>query len=99
MRYEVFFLWFTMPIVVGCAHYDINKNTPIFLDTKQGIGRIYKAEKTTPQSCGAPDYLFKYSNQNIPIKDMSGYVCLSPDQVQYNLRYYNEFLKQQANCQ
>jgi len=30
---------------------------------------------------------------------MNGYVCIPADQVQYNLRFYNEYLKKKANCQ
>jgi hypothetical protein len=99
MRLDTLLIILTLPVVAGCANYQIEKNTPIFLDTKKGYGRIYSAEKIKPEQCGAPDYIFKYTNKNIPIDQMNGYVCLSADQVQYNLRYYNDFLKRKANCQ
>ena len=98
IKLDVFIIWVFMPIFVGCAKYQIENNTPIFLDTTKGYGRIYTAEKTEPKACGEPNYTFVYSKKNIPINEMNGYVCLPVDQVQYNLRFYNEYLKQKANC-
>lgn len=99
IKLDVFIIWLFMPIFVGCATYKIETNTPTFLDPARGYGRIYKAEKIEPKACGEPDYQFVYSKNNIPISEMQGYVCLPADQVQYNFRYYNEYLKKKANCQ
>jgi hypothetical protein len=88
----------TTLILTSCSGYDITKNTPHFLDTKKGYARVYEAKKIEPQACGEPDYIFKYTGQTKPISEMNGYVCLPTDQVQYNLRFYNEYLKRKANC-
>jgi hypothetical protein len=98
MRIDTLVIWFFVPIIAGCANYQIEKNTPIFLDTKAGYGRLYKAEKSEPKQCGDPNYTFKYANENIPIDQMNGYICLPTDQAQYNFRFYNEYLKRKANC-
>jgi len=98
IKLDVFTIWFFMPIFVGCAAYKIENNTPTFLDPKKGYGRIYTAQKIEPKECGSPNYEFIYSNKNVPIDEMQGWVCLPTDQVQYNLRYYNNYLKQKANC-
>ena len=71
IRFDTFIIWFFMPIFVGCAKYQIENNTPIFLDTQRGYGRIYTAEKIAPSECGAPDYQFTYSKKNIPINAYS----------------------------
>lgn len=99
MRLDTLIIWLTIPAIASCANYQIEKNTPIFLDTKSGYGRIYKSEKVEPVQCGDPDYAFKYANQNIPIDQMNGMICLPVDQAQYNFRFYNEYLKRKANCQ
>ncbi len=99
MRLDTFFIWLLLPVFASCAKYNIESNTPIFLDPSRGYGRIYVAEKVEPKACGEPDYNFVYSKKTIPISEMQGYVCLPADQVQYNLRYYNEYLKQKAKCQ
>lgn len=99
IKLDVFIIWVFMPIFVGCATYKIETNTPTFLDPVRGYGRVYTAEKIEPKACGEPNYQFVYSKKNIPINEMQGYVCLPADQVQYNIRYYNEYLKQKANCQ
>ncbi len=98
IKLDVFMIWVFMPIFVGCATYKIENNTPTFLDTNKGYGRVYTAEKIEPKECGAPDYLFKYSGTTKPITEMNGWVCIPPDQVQYNLNYYNNYIKQKANC-
>lgn len=98
IKLDVFTIWFFMPIFVGCAAYKIENNTPIILDPPKGYGRVYTAEKVEPESCGAPDFIFKYSGTNKPINEMQGFICIPPDQYQYNLRYYQNYLKQKANC-
>jgi hypothetical protein len=85
--------------LVGCSGYDITKNNPHFLDTQKGYARIYEAKKIEPEACGEPNYKFEYTGQTKPISEMNGYVCLPVDQVQYNLRFYNDYLKRKANCQ
>ena len=71
IKVDTFLIWFFMPIFVGCAKYQIENNTPIFLDTERGYGRIYTAEKIEPSECGDPDYKFTYSKKNIPINEMN----------------------------
>ena len=85
-------------ILSACAQYKIETNTPVFLDTVRGYGRIYNLEKINPIECGGRDYKSTYSGKNINISDMNGYVCLPVDQVQYNFRYYDAYLKRKANC-
>jgi hypothetical protein len=99
MRIDTFIIWFLLPIITSCATYKIEKNTPIFLDTDRGYGRVYNVEKISPKQCGGRDYEFKYTGQNIPLNQMNGYICLPVDQAQYNIRYYDEYIKQQAHCQ
>lgn len=99
IKVDTFLIWFFMPIFVGCATYKIETNTPAFLDPVRGYGRVYKAEKVEPNQCGDPNYKFVFSGQTIPINEMTGFVCLPADQVQYNLRFYNDYLKKKANCQ
>lgn len=86
-------------VLSSCANYEITKNTPHFIDTNKGYARIYEAKKVKPEQCGDPEYVFKYTGINKPISEMNGFVCLPVDQVQYNLRYYNEYEKRKANCQ
>lgn len=99
IKLDVFLIWVFMPIFVGCATYKIETNTPTFLDPSRGYGRIYKAEKIEPKACGEPEIAFKYSGTNIPISEMAGFICIPPDQFQYNKRYFDEYMKQKANCQ
>ena len=99
IKLDVFIIWVFMPIFVGCATYKIETNTPTFLDPARGYGRVYTAEKVEPKACGEPNYQFVYSKKNIPINEMQGYVCLPPDQFQYNKRYFDEYMKKKANCQ
>ena len=99
IKFDVFMIWMFMPIFVGCATYKIENNTPTFLDPARGYGRVYTAENIEPDSCGAPDFMFKYSGTTKPISEMAGYICIPPDQFQYNIRFYNEFKKNKANCQ
>ena len=90
-----------LPIILflsGCAQYKIENNHPAFLDTKRGYARIYAAQKVTPAQCGDPNYAFKYTGKTMPISDMNGYVCLPASEVQYNLKYYNEYSREQAHC-
>lgn len=82
----------------SCANYDITQNHPTFLDTTRGYGRVYNTEKITPAKCGDPNYKFSYSNTNIPTDKMNEYVCFRPEEVQYNLKYYNAYIKKNANC-
>lgn len=86
-------------LLTSCSGYEITQNTPHFIDTNKGYARIYEAKEVKPQSCGEPNYEFKYTGINKPISEMNGFICLPVNQAQYNLRFYNEYLKRKANCQ
>lgn len=99
MRLDTFFIWLTMPMIAGCATYKIETNTPTFLDPVRGHGRVYRAEKVEPNKCGDPEVIFKHYGETKQISDMAGYICIPPDQFQYNKRYYDEYNREKQNCQ
>ena len=88
---------FLTAVVSGCG-FDIFKSTPTFLDPVRGYGRVYKARPIPNVKCGDPDYEFYYSQSNVPIADMSAYVCVPVDQAQAMLRSYNEWYRENQNC-
>jgi hypothetical protein len=81
------------------CNYDIKHATPEFIDASRGYARIYKAQDKANPECGEPKYEFVYTGQNINMSDMSGHICLPTEQVQEILRYYNDYVRKQQNCQ
>lgn len=90
-------LIFLTAVIASCG-FDIQRIHPHFLDTKRGYARIYKAIPATPKACGDPEYEFVDSGERKPISEMSGYVALPTDEVQYILNRYNEARRKELNC-
>ena len=84
--------------VVTSCNYNVKHATPEFLDPSKGYARIYAARSVTPIKCGDPAYEFYYTGENIAIAQMTGHICLAPEQAQEILRYYNEWLRKDHGC-
>ena len=83
-------------LLTSCG--SLEKYHPIILDTDRGYGRIYNIKKVKPNQCGGRDYLLKYSDTNISLPEMNGYVCFKKSEVSEAKREYDEYLKKEADC-
>ena len=86
--------------LIFCAscQYNVKHAHPEFIDADRGYARVYNFVDAKNPQCGEPKYVPEYSGKNIPISEMSGHVCLKTSEAQEIIRYYNEYIKKNANC-
>jgi len=66
----------------GCGSYPIEKYHPHFIDYSRGYARKYNTQRIKPKpQCGVRSYEFIYSKENVPLSQMSGYVCFPNKEV------------------
>ncbi len=93
------FLFLMVVVSLNACAFDMTKMHPSFIDAPKSYARVYNARIVQNPACGEPKYEFYYSGTNKPIQDMTGYICLPPDEAQYALRSFNEWNKKNSHCQ
>ena len=90
-------IFLTLSAVVSCD-FKITEVNPHQLDTHRGWARKYEFFEVKREQCGDPGFDVRFTNERVPIEDMSGWTCFPPSQTQYAYRKYLKFIEDEQKC-